>query len=164
MSKFVGAASNLALLGLSAGIAFGQAAKPAVTVPQDKASFVSHKEMKDIWKDLESKKVINKRVMEGGNHSVNVRIVTDTAPSLVHGNSIDVWIVIEGSATAVTGGKLLNPKKNPNAGDDTSGTDIEGGLEHELKAGDVEYVPAGIPHGFKNMKGFHAILVRSDLK
>ena len=33
-----------------------------------------------------------------------------------------------------------------------------------FKAGDVLYVPPGVPHGFKDIQGFHAFLIRMDAK
>jgi hypothetical protein len=72
-------------------------------------------------------------------------------------------LVSAGSATAVTGGQLLEVKKRPNS-DDAAGTSIKGGVEQALKAGDVLYVPPGVPHGFKDIKGFRAFLIRFDTK
>ena len=106
---------------------------------------------------------MNKRVLEGGSHSINIRIVTPKDAPLVHANSLDIWLVSAGSATAVTGGQLLDMKKRPNS-DDLAGTSIQGGIEQPLKAGDVLYVPPGVPHGFKDIQGFHAFLIRLDAK
>jgi quercetin dioxygenase-like cupin family protein len=47
---------------------------------------------------------------------------------------------------------------------DIAGTSIKGGVEQPLKAGDVLYVPPGVPHGFKDIQGFRAFLVRFDTK
>ena len=35
--------------------------------------------------------------------------------------------------------------------------------EQPLKAGDVLYVPPGVPHGFKDIRGFRAFLIRFDM-
>ena len=71
---------------------------------------------------------LNKRVLEGGTHSINIRIVTPKDAPLVHANSLDIWLVQAGSATAVTGGELLDAKKRPNS-DDVAGSAIKGGTE-----------------------------------
>ena len=68
-------------------------------------------------------------------------------------------LVQAGSATAVTGGELLDAKKRPNS-DDVAGSAIKGGTEQPLKPGDVLYVP----HGFKDIDGFRAFLIRMDTK
>jgi len=60
-------------------------------------------------------------------------------------------------------GQLLDVKKQSNS-DDAAGTSITGGVEQPLKAGDVLYVPPGVPHGFKDIQGFHAFLIRLDTK
>ena len=158
------------LLGLGEGVAKGQgrqgavpAAQPAAPAPKDKAAYFPNADIQSAWKDLEAKQVINKRVLEGGAYSINVRIVKEGDAPLVHGQSLDIWVVTAGTATAVTGGTLVDPQKRPN-GDDAAGSSIRGGVEQPLQAGDVLYVPAGVPHGFNNVKGFRAFLIRFDTK
>jgi len=167
--------SKLAIAGMAAAtlgfgwIAHAQAgqagnAQPAAApAPIDKAAYFDSKDIHEIWKDEEAKKVINKRVAEGGSHSINIRIVLPTNAPLVHALSADTWVVMEGSATAVTGGELMEAKRNPNS-DDMSGSSIKGGVEQPLKAGDILYVPPGVPHGFKDIKGFRAYLIRYPAK
>jgi mannose-6-phosphate isomerase-like protein (cupin superfamily) len=147
-------------------IALGQggqapAAQPAPRAPTDKAAYFANTDFQSIWKDLEARQVINKRVLEGGTHSINVRIVKESDAPLVHARSADVWVVTAGTATAVTGGQLVGSQKRPN-NDDAAGTSIQGGTEQSLKAGDVLYVPQGVPHGFKSVKEFRAFLIRFD--
>jgi mannose-6-phosphate isomerase-like protein (cupin superfamily) len=141
----------------------GQApvAQPAPRAPTDKAAYFASTDFQSIWKDLEARQVINKRVLEGGTHSINVRIVKENDAPLVHARSADVWVVTAGTATAVTGGQLVDSQKRPNS-DDAAGTSIQGGTEQSLKAGDVLYVPQGVPHGFKSVKEFRAFLIRFD--
>jgi mannose-6-phosphate isomerase-like protein (cupin superfamily) len=131
--------------------------------PTDKAGYWGASGMQNIWKELEKTGVLNNRVAEGGTFSINIRIVTSKDAPLVHAKTADVWIAIEGSATAVTGGKLVDGKMRPNS-DDEAGTSIQGGTEQPLKAGDILYVPIGVPHGFKDIKGFRGYLIRFDVK
>ena len=156
-----------AAMTLWAGAAFGQAApggaQAAPPAPTGKAGYFANSDLQNVWKDLEARQILNKRVLEGGSHSINIRIVRPTDAPLVHANSLDIWLVSAGSATAVTGGELLDSKKRPNS-DDVAGTSIKGGVEQPLKAGDVLYVPPGVPHGFKDIQGFRAFLVRFDTK
>jgi mannose-6-phosphate isomerase-like protein (cupin superfamily) len=151
------------MLAITASPAAMAAETPAAAgrVPADRASYFADGDLKNIWKDLEARQLINQRIVEGGSYSVNVRVVRPTDAPLVHGASIDVWIVTAGTATAVTGGELLNPVQRPNS-DDIAGTAIRGGTDQPLKQGDVVFVPAGVPHGFRNLKGFRAFLVRFD--
>jgi len=137
-------------------------AAQAPPAPTDKAAYWANTDIQNIWKDLETRQVLNQRVMEGGSYSLNIRIVKEGDAPLVHAKSSDLWIVQAGSATAITGGKLVNGKKRPNV-DDEAGDSIAGGIEKPLKPGDVLYVPPSVPHGFKDVKGFRAFLVRWDV-
>ena len=150
-------------IALVSAVALQQAPAQAPPAPTDKAAYWPNIDIQNIWKDLEAKQVINQRVMEGGTYSLNIRIVKEGDAPLVHAKSCDLWIVQSGSATAITGGKLVNGKKRPNS-DDEAGDLIAGGIEKPLKPGDVLYVPPSVPHGFKDVKGFRAFLVRWETK
>ncbi len=147
----------------SRGQAGSPAAQQAAAAPKDRAAYFANKDIQTIWKDLEARQVINKRVLEGGAYSINIRIVKEGDAPLVHSSSADVWVTMEGGATAITGGQLVDGKKRPNV-DDEAGTAIRGGVEQALQPGDVLFVPAGVPHGFKDIKGFRAFLIRFDTK
>ena len=125
------------------------------------ASYFSASELQKLWTDLEARQVITQRVVEGGAYSINIRIVRPGDAPLVHAHSADVWIAMDGAATAVTGGQLLDGKKR-GATDDMAGSGIANGTEQPLKPGDIVFVPAGVPHGFKDVKGFRAYLIRFD--
>src|SRR5258705_5509241 len=163
----VGGTAAVVAMALWAGGAYGQAAQSglsaAPSAPTGKAAYFSNSDLQNIWKDLEAGQVLNKRVLEGGAYSINIRIVKPTDAPLVHAKSLDIWLVSAGSATAVTGGKLLDLRKRPNS-DDAAGSSIMGGVDQPLKAGDVLYVPPGVPHGFKDIQGFRAFLIRFDTK
>ena len=88
----------------------GAAAPPAG--PKDKAGYFASSDIQNIWRDLEARQVLNKRVLEGGTHSINVRIVTPKDAPLAHAASLDIWPVQAGSATAVTGGESRSRGSN----------------------------------------------------
>lgn len=67
----------------------------------------------------------------------------------VHEKETDIFLITEGTATFVTGGKMLNGKMTK-AGQ-WQGTDIEGGVVQQLKKGDFITIPAGTPHWFKEV-------------
>ena len=141
----------------------GAAAQQAPTAPTDKAAYFPNADIQSTWKDLEAKQVINRRVLDGGAYSINIRIVKEGDAPLVHAKTADVWVVTAGTATAITSGELVDMQKRPNV-DDASGSSIRGGTEQALQAGDVLYVPPGVAHGFKDVKGFRALLIRFDTK
>jgi mannose-6-phosphate isomerase-like protein (cupin superfamily) len=151
------------MLGSACFAAHSQALTPEPTVPLDRASYFSNINLQDVWKDLETRQVMNKRVIEGGKFSVNIRIVRPTDPPLVHAKSVDLWVVTQGTATAVTGGTLVDQRQGGQA-DDLAGSSIKDGVNQPLTVGDMIFVPPGVPHGFKNLKNFRAVLVRWDVK
>ena len=67
----------------------------------------------------------------------------------IHTLDTDIFYVVEGSATFVTGGTAVEPK--PTAPDEIRGTKIQGGESHHLVEGDVMVIPKGVPHWFKGV-------------
>lgn len=69
----------------------------------------------------------------------------------VHEHDTDILWVTEGSATFVTGGKVVNQTtKSPG---EFGGDSIEGGVTRKVTKGDIIVVPQGIPHWFKEVDG-----------
>lgn len=67
----------------------------------------------------------------------------------VHEKETDIFYVMEGDATFITGGTMIGGKvSRPNQ---WLGTDINGGETHHLTKGDVIVIPAGTPHWFKQI-------------
>lgn len=69
----------------------------------------------------------------------------------VHLYETDVIHVLQGSATFVTGGSVIEPKVDGPG--EIRGHAIEGGTVYLLKPGDVIVVPAGTPHWFRAVDG-----------
>lgn len=65
----------------------------------------------------------------------------------VHDHETDVVYVLEGTATLVTGGSLIDPKVvSPG---ETRAPSVNGGETRQLAKGDVVVIPQGVPHWFK---------------
>src|SRR5580698_9147405 len=62
----------------------------------------------------------------------------------VHERFADLFIVLAGAATLVTGGTVAGARLI--APGETRGVSIEGGSPKNLRPGDVAHVPAGTPH------------------
>ena len=103
------------------------------------------------YKEMDAKKLSTVRVVEAGHISLNARRLVGAETALIHGDRGDVWLVREGSGTLVTGGELVDAKRSAN-GLDQSGSGIRGGVERVIKAGDIVFIPPGVPHGIKESK------------
>jgi mannose-6-phosphate isomerase-like protein (cupin superfamily) len=68
----------------------------------------------------------------------------------VHARDTDVIYVLEGGATIVTGGTVVEPRTV--AEDEVRGRLIDGGATRELARGDVFVIPNGVPHWFKTVQ------------
>jgi len=67
----------------------------------------------------------------------------------LHEKETDVFYIVDGEATFVTGGKMVGSKVTSPG--QRIGIDIQGGEVHHLMKGDVMVIPAGIPHWFKEV-------------
>jgi mannose-6-phosphate isomerase-like protein (cupin superfamily) len=67
----------------------------------------------------------------------------------LHEAQAELFYVIEGSATMVTGGKLIGEKRN---GTNLQGSGIDGGTRLAFNAGDFIMVPSGVAHQFVDIK------------
>lgn len=76
-----------------------------------------------------------------------------TAPGEVeiHEFDTDIFYILEGTATFVTGGKAIDQKSTGSG--EMRAKEIIGGEDHQLKKGDVIVIPNGIPHWFKEVNG-----------
>ena len=69
----------------------------------------------------------------------------------VHKAMTDVWYVIEGSGTLVTGGSLIEAVQTEP--DELRGTGIAGGETRHVGKGDILVIPTGIPHWLSKIDG-----------
>lgn len=67
----------------------------------------------------------------------------------VHIKDTDVFYVLEGSATLVTGGTVVGG--HPISSDEIRGKGITGGKPYRLNKGDVIIIPKNTPHWFKEV-------------
>ncbi|MFO0632945.1 MAG: heme-binding protein [Nannocystaceae bacterium] len=64
----------------------------------------------------------------------------------VHSRDVDIFYVLDGDATVVTGGTVLEPEQV--APDEIRGRAIRGGKVTKVSKGDVMVIPNGTPHWF----------------
>jgi len=72
-------------------------------------------------------------------------------PAEVHAKDTDVFYVVEGSATFVTGGELVDGAPDKGNVDELRGPSVKGGEPHKLQKGDVIVIPRGTPHWFSEV-------------
>jgi mannose-6-phosphate isomerase-like protein (cupin superfamily) len=73
------------------------------------------------------------------------------ANAAVHEKEAELFYVVDGSATMVTGGKLTGQTRT-NA-ENLTGTGIEGGTSRHIAKGDFIMVPENTPHWFSAIDG-----------
>jgi glc operon protein GlcG len=86
------------------------------------------------------------------------------APGIVevHTRDTDIIYMLEGSATLVTGGSLVDAKTIES--EEIRGKDVRGGETRRITKGDVIVIPNGTPHWFKEVNGpinYYVVKVRS---
>jgi mannose-6-phosphate isomerase-like protein (cupin superfamily) len=93
-------------------------------------------------------------VFKMGPYNVNVehRLGSPAAAQAgsIHDKDAELFVMLEGTATLVTGGKLID---GVHTGDNWRGKGIEGGKSQKMSKGDFMMVPAGVPHWFTNIDG-----------
>jgi mannose-6-phosphate isomerase-like protein (cupin superfamily) len=86
-------------------------------------------------------------VREFPGHCAQLLFRSRSGEAEVHERHADLFVVLAGNATLVTGGSLCGAKNT--APGETRGEAIEGGVEQKLGPGDVAHVPAGVAHQLK---------------
>ena len=74
--------------------------------------------------------------------------------SVMHPYSVEIYRILEGSGTLVTGGLLIPPLADQTS-DDLMRTlhGIEGGLARQVREGDILVLQPGTPHWFSSIDG-----------
>ena len=62
----------------------------------------------------------------------------------LHQNFADIFFILDGHATVVTGGKIVDEKSTGPG--EIRGKSVDGGTRQDVKAGDVIHIPASMPH------------------
>jgi mannose-6-phosphate isomerase-like protein (cupin superfamily) len=85
------------------------------------------------------------------NANLEYRVAGINANASVHEREAEMFFVVEGSGTLVTGGTLKDERRT-NA-DNLSGSTIDGGARRRVAKGDFIMVPEGTPHWFGEIDG-----------
>ena len=115
------------------------------------------------------------RVVDIGRYNVAVGVLHRAAKAkqtaISHAQVTEVYHIIEGAGTFVTGGEMLEPTPSPGDGNtvkvlvgpSTGGTSIRGGQSRRVGPGDVIVIPPGVAHWFSAVESdMNYLVVRID--
>jgi mannose-6-phosphate isomerase-like protein (cupin superfamily) len=156
-------AITMVMINLCGVVLLGQALTVGLPAPTGRAVDFKLGELEAAGRELAAKGLITERILEGGTYSINVRHIASAETALVHGKITEVWVVREGSGTLATGGSLVDPKPGATSGEQ-SGSSIRGGVERVINAGDVIFIPPGVPHGIKESKSITYLNIRFETR
>jgi mannose-6-phosphate isomerase-like protein (cupin superfamily) len=139
-------AAACACLTLSTALA-AQAPAPLPQTDRTKATHFSAADLQAALAKLPGDRPASSvRVFSLAPYNVNVeRRLAKPQGASMHEAQAELFYVIDGSATMLTGGTLVSPTRN---GTNQQGTGIEGGVRQALARGDFFIVPSGVPHQF----------------
>jgi len=108
------------------------------------------------------------RVVDVGGYRVGVfgvfRPKTDPGDAIAHETkTTEVYYILEGGGTLVTGGKIVNPKTRPGFGAGPRGEKIDGGVSRHVSKGDLIIIPGRTPHWWSSLDGdINYMIIRPD--
>jgi mannose-6-phosphate isomerase-like protein (cupin superfamily) len=138
-------------------------------LPRGTATDISNAEIQALVQKSASAAVSDQAlrvVSVNGEYNVSIGVVhraktsgKDAPSGIEHSQITEVYHVIEGQGTLVTGGALDNPKEVPPDspvvtmlnGPSTGGTAIQNGVSRKLGPGDVVIIPPNTPHWFSEI-------------
>ena len=160
-----------------AGVAFTQQSKPSCN--QCQATYINNSEIQAYFKRVPADLGVadqQVRAVDVGHTNVDIGVVFRgkiTTPNAVaeHDLVSEVYHVIDGEATLVTGPDITDLKPRP--ADDRAVRDLNGpggngatirnGKTYQLKPGDVVIIPAGVGHWFTKIDDhIRYLMVRID--
>jgi len=118
----------------------GRAADP----PQSGVIQIDHEKVAAAFAKGEALLATNNFKVQAGRREVSGEVE-------VHDHDTDIFYILEGSATFVTGGNTVQSRTV--APGETRAREIVGGQERDLTKGDIIVIPTGVPHWFKKVRG-----------
>jgi mannose-6-phosphate isomerase-like protein (cupin superfamily) len=154
-----------ALCAVAAAALVAQSDGPEPTCKMCPASYIANEEIQEYVKKAIAEKRTDQQVrdVEIGKAHVGIGLVhrgkldKPAAESVAEHDLVsEVYHIIDGSATLVTGPDLVGKKRRPADletvrlfnGPGNNSASIRNGVTHQLKAGDVIVIPAGTGHWF----------------
>jgi mannose-6-phosphate isomerase-like protein (cupin superfamily) len=160
------------LLTLAQAIAISQSRGP-----QRSAVDVTNADVRATLKSAPGDGVMDQqiRVVDIGKYNVAIGVLHRAAKAkqtaIEHSQVTEVYHIIEGSGTFVTGGEMVDPTPSPADGNtvkvlvgpSTNGSAIRGGQSRKVGPGDVIVIPPGVAHWFSAVESdMNYLVVRVD--
>jgi mannose-6-phosphate isomerase-like protein (cupin superfamily) len=156
----------------------GYAQTPQPTCQNCPATFISNDELMQYLARARAEQIIDQQVRSVNVGKSNVAIgmvhrgrLTKPGEVAEHDHVSEVYHVISGAATLMTGPEPVNPQARPATntnvrllnGPGHNAKSIRNGVAHELRAGDVMVIPAGTGHWFTKIDDHISyLMVRFD--
>jgi mannose-6-phosphate isomerase-like protein (cupin superfamily) len=121
-----------------------QAAEPA-----QMRTFMNHKEIMSLIDKAKADRkgdapLVSEPILSMAPYRAQLEYRPGTSPAALHEKDAELMVVLQGVGNIVTGGKLVDEKRN-NA-NNLSGSSIMGGNSQAVVVGDMLIVPANTPH------------------
>jgi mannose-6-phosphate isomerase-like protein (cupin superfamily) len=140
-------------LGLLPGSVLAQQTAPAAQAPK---TFVSSADVTALIAKAKATRKpdqanLAQPLLQLAPYTANLEYRAGVANGAVHEKEAEMFYVVEGAGTLVTGGKLTGETRT-NA-ENLSGSGIEGGKSQHVAKGDFIMVPENTPHWFSAIEG-----------
>ena len=99
----------------------------------------------------EGQSIVAEPMLELGSYDGHLEYRPSVGSAAVHEKEAEIFYVIDGSATLVTGGKLVKETRTDPT--NLNGSAIEGGTSRTITKGDFILVPENTPHWFSSIDG-----------
>ena len=141
------------------------------------ATYITNNEIQSTLKQMPPNSVTDQqaRVVDSGKQNVGIGVVHRSAQAaqsaVEHDQVTEVYHILTGSGTLVTGGTLVNPQRRPPndaalrelTGPSTTGASVQKGESRRVGPGDIVIIPAGVGHWFSAVDGsIDYVVVRID--
>jgi mannose-6-phosphate isomerase-like protein (cupin superfamily) len=145
----IGIALTLSLLA-AAAVAQQPAASAQAMKTYTSASDIAALIAKAKSERKDNQPIVTENILRLAPYNASLEYRGAVGPAAIHEKEAEFFYVIDGSATMVTGGKLVGETRN---GDNLTGTGIDGGSSRNIAKGDFIVVPENTAHWFSSING-----------
>ncbi len=132
--------------GMMAGVGSAQQATPDKYTPEDLMTME-----KALAAKADASGLASETIKKYSTDYTMLAFRSQSGKAELHNKFADFYVVVDGAATLVTGGTIVNSKSTTPG--EVRGDSVQDGKETPLKKGDVVHIPANIPHQLILAKG-----------